>query len=148
MDNQTILQSLKARWLVFVICAVGAFAVWYVGTDLLDRLNASAYRAENEKLKQALGVQTAISEDALEEANRFRVEAELVKAANEKQAEIIDKSQDMETRLAGARLEEIQSDLEKDLNRIDATPDNEQFREMCRDAKAAGLVLQMCEGVN
>lgn len=151
-NSEKIILFVKNNWLIGVAGALLFFIVWVVGTNLLDKYRESRFDKEREALlKQASEhEQSAIlwkekANQAIENEQKLADYNLVLKAINEKQAEMLDASDINRLKRESENLEIAKEKLADKLSVIENTSPENQKDELCKEGKAIGVVFSFCQ---
>lgn len=146
--NEFLSGFIKNNWLLLVSVSIVALTTWYFTTNMLDDYYANEYR---EGLQQTMDEanQLRAERDMLKgEAEKKKVENELLKEGLEKQAEAVKEKGNNAVKAEVLEQKDNLNKLNTKRKQIEEEPADVQRAKLCAEAEASGFPLskEFCEG--
>lgn len=151
-NSEAIIANVKNNWLIILI-AIAVLVIGYFGiSHLVDKYRESSFDKDREALlKKALEhEQNAIlwkekANQAIANEQKLADYNLVLKAINEKQAEMLDASDIKRLERESENLEIAKEKLADKLSVIENTSPENQKLELCKDGKEIGVVFSFCD---
>jgi hypothetical protein len=151
-NSEKIISFAKNNWLIAIIVIAVLAIVYFVGSNLLDNYRESRFDRERDALlKKASEHEQSALEWKVRASEAEKNEQKLadynlvLKAINEKQAEMLDASDIKRLQRESESLEIAKEKLADKLSVIEHTTPENQKDELCKDGKDIGVIFSFCK---